>query len=89
MKTRKFFVLLLMISIISIATISHGLILLIDINIIKFKNVTDDSNIYILYNKEKLNTYSTSLNAPVNDISKNAVENEIKSLENGHKFFRN
>jgi len=45
--------------------------------------------IYILYNKEKLNTYSTSLNAPVNDISKNAVENEIKSLENCHNFFRN
>ena len=89
MKTRNFFALLLMISIISIATISYGLILLIDINIIKFKNVTDDSNIYILYNKEKLNTYSTSLNAPVNDISKKAVESEIKSLENGHKFFRN
>lgn len=89
MKTRNFFALLLMISIISITTISYGLVLLIDINIIKFKNVTDDSNIYILYNKEKLNTYSTSLNAPVNDISKNAVENEIKSLENCHNFFRN
>ena len=85
MKTRNFFALLLMISIISITTISYGLVLLIDINIIKFKNVTDDSNIYILYNKEKLNTYSTSLN----DISKKAVESEIKSLENGHKFFRN
>ncbi len=46
--------------------------------------------IYIYYiTKKKLNTYSTSLNAPVNDISKNAVENEIKSLENCHNFFRN
>lgn len=86
MKTRKIFVLLLILSIISITTISYGLVLLIDINIIKFKNVTDDSNIYILYNKEKLNISS---NSHIDDISKSAVENEIKSLENSHKFFRN
>lgn len=86
MKTRKIFVLLLILSIISITTISYGLILLINLNIIKFKNVTDDSNIYILYNKEKLNTSS---NSHIDDISKSAVENEIKSLENSHKFLRN
>ena len=86
MKTRKIFVLLLIPLIISITTISYGLVLLININIIKFKNVTDDSNIYILYNKEKLNTSS---NSHIDDISKSAVENEIKSLENSRKFFRN
>ena len=86
MKTRKIFVLLLILLIISITTISYGLVLLININIIKFKNVTDDSNIYILYNKEKLNTSSSS---HIDDISKSAVENEIKSLENSRKFFRN
>ena len=86
MKTRKIFVLLLILLIISITTISYGLILLINLNIIKFKNVTDDSNIYILYNKEKLNTSS---NSHIDDISKSAVENEIKSLENSHKFLRN
>ncbi len=86
MKTRKIFVLLLILLIISITTISYGLVLLININIIKFKNVTDDSNIYILYNKEKLNTSS---NSHIDDISKSAVENEIKSLENSRKFFRN
>lgn len=42
---------------------------------------------YILYNKEKLNTYSTSLNAPVNDVSKKAIENEIKNLELHLKIF--
>lgn len=48
MKTKKFFALLLILLIISITTISYCLVLLIDINIVKLKNVTADSNIYII-----------------------------------------
>lgn len=74
MKLKKYIILLFIIMISIITNISYSMVALVIFNVISFKNVNSESNLYILYNKNEEYDINNNLKKELADIDKNIID---------------